>query len=324
MAKTSPINTRRSARTTTTKNAPQPPTRGFARGAKKKTKNKLSSQSDDDDGIDPSLRKPPPETIATMPTLVAMPELPPPKKMRSGGGGDDKGVSGEDRDESPWDDDKGDDADYNPKKKSDLIYSSDDDDDDDNFKYDADLEEFELRDYTDPNRDSKFTNRRLRYDGGPQPRDYSKMTYSEKVIAEEEDKKIRRVWLQQERRNRMANEFGGGILREFSGIVTASLRTMQSVQEGTRLQVGQTFPSSKIVMLRCAEEANLQGIYLKTLRSDKFMFKTEGLNFYVCATNSESIGWKITTCQTSVGSAVATTITTHDDDGNDSYVRTPF
>ena len=124
MAKTSPINTRRSARTTTTKNAPQPPTRGAARGANKKTKNKLSSQSDDDDGIDPSLRKPPPETIATMPTLVAMPELPPPKKLRSGWGGDDKGVSGEDRDESPWDGDKGDDGDYHPNKKSDLIYSS--------------------------------------------------------------------------------------------------------------------------------------------------------------------------------------------------------
>jgi hypothetical protein len=133
-----------------------------------------------------------------------MPELPPPKKLRSGWGGDDKGVSGEDRDESPWDGDKGDDGDYHPNKKSDLICSSDDDDDDNNFKYDADLEEFELRDYTDPNRDSKFTNRRLCYDGGPQPRDYSKMTYSEKVIAEEEDKKIRRVWLQQERRNRMA------------------------------------------------------------------------------------------------------------------------
>ena len=48
----------------------------------------------------------------------------------------------------------------------------------------------------------------------------------------------------------MANEFCGGTLREFSGIVTASLRTMQSVQEGIRLQVGQTFPLSKIVMLK--------------------------------------------------------------------------
>ena len=140
----------------------------------------------------------------------------------------------------------------------------------------------------------KFTNRWLRYDGGPQPRDYSKMTNSEKVIAEAEDTKIRRVWLAQKRRKRMANEFGGGTLREFSGVVTASLCTMQSVEEGTRLQVRQTFPSSKIIMLLCAEEANLQGIHLKTVRSDKFMFKTEGYNFHVYATSSESIGWKIT------------------------------
>ena len=48
MAKTSPINPQRSAHTTTTKDVERPPTRGAARGAKKKTKNKLSSQSDDD------------------------------------------------------------------------------------------------------------------------------------------------------------------------------------------------------------------------------------------------------------------------------------
>ena len=93
-----------------------------------------------------------------------MPELPPPKILQTGEGWGDKVVLGEDDDESPWDGDKGDNGDYHPKKKSNLMYSSDDDDDDgdddDNFKYDADLEEFELRDYTDPNRGAKFTNRR--------------------------------------------------------------------------------------------------------------------------------------------------------------------
>ena len=53
----------------------------------------------------------------------------------------------------------------------------------------------------------------------------------------------------------MLNEYGGGTLREFTGIVDASLRTMRSVEGGTRLQVGQTFPSSKIIMICCAEEA---------------------------------------------------------------------
>ena len=65
-------------------------------------------------------------------------------------------------------------------------------------------------DCTDPKKGAKFTDRRLRYDDDPQPRDYSKMTYTEKLFAEAEDKRIRRVWLAQERRKRMANEFGGG------------------------------------------------------------------------------------------------------------------
>ena len=36
-------------------------------------------------------------------------------------------------------------------------------------------------------------------------------------------------------------------------------------------------------MIRCAEEANLRGIYITTVKSDKFAFKTEGFNFHVYA-----------------------------------------
>ena len=56
-------------------------------------------------------------------------------------------------------------------------------------------------------------------------------------------------------------------------------------------------------MLRCAEEANLRGIYLTTMKSDKFMYRTEGLHFRVHASNSEVLGWKITLCETSVNKA---------------------
>ena len=102
----------------------------------------------------------------------------------------------------------------------------------------------------------------------------------------------------------MKNDFSVGKVVEFSGVVDASLRTMKAVEEGTRLQVGQTFPSSKIIMIRCAEEANLRGIYLtNTIKSDKFTYKTEGLQFHVHASNSEVVGWKITSCNTGVGTA---------------------
>jgi hypothetical protein len=184
-----------------------------------------------------------------------------------------------------------------------LLYSSDDDDDDDDtFKFDADLEDFTLEDYADPNKEAKLPGkRRLRYDDGPQPRDYSKMTPTERLIAEAEDTKKRRVWLAKQRRERMLNE--SAHIVNFTGIVHASIRTMHDVEQGTRLQLGQTFPSSNIIMLRCAEEANLRGIYVTTLKSDKFTFKSEGLHFRVHASNSEVRGWKITLCETSVGAA---------------------
>ena len=55
---------------------------------------------------------------------------------------------------------------------------------------------------------------------------------------------------------------------DFTGIVNTSLCTMHDVEQGIRLPVGQTVPSSKIIILRCAEEANLRGIHITTLKSD--------------------------------------------------------
>ena len=166
-------------------------------------------------------------------------------------------------------------------------------DDDDNFKFDADLEDFPLEDYADPNKEAKLPGKRsLRYDDGPQPRDYSKMPPTERSDAEAEDTRNRRKWLAKQRRERMMNEAAHVV--DFAGIVHASLRTMHDVEQGTRLQVGQTFPSSQVIILRCAEEANLRGIYLTTVKSDKFTYKTEGLHFRVHASNSEVRGLKIT------------------------------
>ena len=123
--------------------------------------------------------------------------------------------------------------------------------------------DFPLEDYADPNKQAKLLGkRRLRYDDGPQPRDYSKMPPADRSDAEAEDTKNRRKWLAKQRRGRMLNESAHVV--DFTGIVDASLRTMHNVEQGIHLQVGQTFPSSMIIILRCAEEANLRGIYLTT------------------------------------------------------------
>ena len=88
MAKTTrSVPHRTSPRAKTSKGAVRPPTGGrTTRGAAATKKKKLSYQSDDDGSIDPSQRKQPPELLANMPSLVAMPSLPPSKKLRTGGG----------------------------------------------------------------------------------------------------------------------------------------------------------------------------------------------------------------------------------------------
>jgi len=311
MANTSRIN----PATMPTKRVPLPP-QGVA-PLRKSTRSRKKKSNDDDD------EDPPPETLATMPTLLKSPPEPP-VNMPPRAHGDDYDdyatmpprAHGDDSDDyatmpprvhgDDYDDynEFGGEDDGSPVVKSNpngLLYSSDDDDDDDDtFKFDADLEDFPLKDYADPNKEAKLPGkRRPRYDDGPQPRDYSKMTPTERSVAEEEDTKKRRVWLAKQRRERMLNESAHVV--NFTGIVHATLRTMHDVEQGTRLQLGQTFPSSNIIMLRCAEEANLRGIYVTKLKSDKFSLKIEGLHFRVHASNSEVRGWKITLCETSVG-----------------------
>ena len=76
-------------------------------------------------------------------------------------------------------------------------------------------------------------------------------------------------------------------------------------------------------MIRCADEANLCGVYITTVKSDKFTYKTEGLNFHVYASNSESIGWKITSCHTGEGVA-GVPVPTPDDDTAGLNTRSPY
>ena len=160
--------------------------------------NRTKKKSNDDSNEDP-----PPETLATMPTLLkSPPELIVPMPPRADGDDDDDYATmpprahGDDNDDyNEFGEDDG-----SPVVKSNpngLLYSSDDDDDDDDtFKFDADLEDFTLEDYADPNKEAKLPGkRRLRYDDGPQPRDYSRMPPTERSDAEAEDTTNRRKWL---------------------------------------------------------------------------------------------------------------------------------
>ena len=100
---------------------------------------------------------------------------------------------------------------------------------------------------------------------------------------------------------------------DFTGVLTGTIRTMQEVLEGTPLLVGQSFPSRDIIMLRTAEEANLRGIHVVVHKSDKHTFKADGYQFYVNASNTESVGWKISSRQTCEGDAAGVDVLTPSD-----------
>ena len=99
---------------------------------------------------------------------------------------------------------------------------------------------------------------------------------------------------------------------DFTGVLMKMLCTMQQVEEGTPLLVGQSFPSRDIIMLWSAEEANVHGIHVIIHKSDKHTFKAYSNQFYVNASNSESGGWKITACKTRDGDAGVDMLTPSD------------
>jgi hypothetical protein len=196
------------------------------------------------------------------------------------------------------DDDDDEDSNYYGNGKDDdpngLDYSSDDDDN--NLRFDADLEEFELVDFADPNRGKKTPVDRRRYKDGPSPPDYSVMSSVEKKIAKEAYDIDRRKWIDQRWKKRVKSK--AEVELDWTGVFTSTLRTMKEVEDGTRLAVGQTFPNRDLIVLWTAEEANLRGIHVTILKSSKFTFCSSGVGFYISATNSESSGWKISKCST--------------------------
>jgi hypothetical protein len=177
-----------------------------------------------------------------------------------------------------------------------LDYSSEDDNN--NLKFDADLKEFELVDFADPNGEKKKADWR-RYKDGPQPPDYSGMSDIEKKLAKGAYDIIRRKWIDQQRKLQLKSK--AEVDLDWTGVRTSTLQMMKEVEDGTCLAVGQTFPSREIIMLWTAEEANLRRIYVTILKSSKYMFYSSGVGFYISATNSESSGWKISQCCTREG-----------------------
>jgi hypothetical protein len=120
------------------------------------------------------------------------------------------------------DEDNEDGSDYSPEKGKNedpnrLDCSSEDDND--NLVIDADLEEFELVDFADPNGGNKDDWRR--YKDGPMPPDYAGMSYIEKKLANDEYNIIMRNWIDQQRKLRLKCKAEVDI--DWTGVGTSTL-----------------------------------------------------------------------------------------------------
>ncbi len=80
----------------------------------------------------------------------------------------------------------------------------------------------------------------------------------------------------------------------FTGEQNDQLCTMNKVEKSGLID-NQTFKSKDVLQLRISEEANLHGINTIAIRSDHTNVTVIGIYFYVNATFSEKVGWRVQT-----------------------------
>ncbi len=104
-------------------------------------------------------------------------------------------------------------------------------------------------------------------------------------------------------RSKARKENSDGLVNDnantFTGCTESTLRRMVDVRSSPLLE-GHTFPFKDILMIRIAEEANLYGVCVKTIRSDGFQVLVKGVDgdsFHVSAVYGTRIGlWKVFKC----------------------------
>ena len=136
--------------------------------------------------------------------------------------------------------------------------------------------------------------------GGPQAPDLDRYPKNAREEVWEEYKKKRKAFNDQQRKKRakLARQVHEGSadinLSEYKGCNLDRIRVIEEV-EANRLMVNHTFSSRDIMYLRVAEEANLRSIVIRVNRSDNQQFVATGIDFYVRAIFTDSVGWTVTT-----------------------------
>ena len=225
------------------------------------------------------------------------------------------------------DDDKTDDDDTHRKKKHRSKYANEldySDKDNDFLLNDDDLnDETRLIEYMDTKRKGDLNGNRQRRGnlilGGPECRDTTNMTEDEK----RQYRKTRKEYTDRLRIDRMKRDPEDTLPSDdFTGCCTPHLCTEAEV-EFNGLQVGHTFPTKDLLVMRIAEEANLRAIEFLTSRSDVLTVKCHGTRFNVEAHHSELNGWRVRVCATRDAGTDAIALLDSGDDNDDTPVYVP-
>ena len=117
------------------------------------------------------------------------------------------------------------------------------------------------------------------------------MTEDEAAAAIAQYRVLCKKWTDAKLRQRRYNTSLGSLV-EYTGDMTPSLRLMSEV-EVRRLNARDSFENKEVLRMRIAEEANLRGVWITTLRSNTCVLLVVGDNFYVKANNTERNGWVV-------------------------------
>ncbi len=161
--------------------------------------------------------------------------------------------------------------------------------DDDNILIDIDSDEEELR--------SSFPRDKTRKNmvlGGLKKPDVSMCTESKEKVLLQHYAKARKAYTDKQQTACVKSDKSLSESSSFTGKQNDQLCIMNKVEKSGLID-NQTFKSKDVLQLHISEEANLHGINTIAIRSDHTNVTVIGINFYVNATFSEKVGWRVQT-----------------------------
>ena len=131
-------------------------------------------------------------------------------------------------------------------------------------------------------------------DPPPEKPDCSEMMEEDAFDAMKHWKKQCKVWTDRHARRcrRNMSSLGIGDFLTYSCDACPIHRLMSVIQQCC-LVVGDTFQLKETLSMHIAEEANLRGVEISMVHSNKFQLLVVGVEFYVQASFSECKGWVI-------------------------------